>query len=715
MFTYTGPGSNTWGVRAILIKQRVYSMWKSLGLITFGALSGTALLFAFQEIAFAPESTTSRPITANSIPTLSDADLDIARGTGFADINSIEEILALPTVFSRQEALHVLAGRSDTDRLQKLISDGDRIAERALRDSTLNILFKRLAEVGPQTALALARVDPYKKDEGLERTVWRTWARNDLDEAIFAVNTESNSGYQEDAAQSLYAAYGYMGNETTQRIAQELGIEPNRQTRLRFLRTLLEDSPRRTIEFISEEPSTLRRDEYINWLAYALDTNDQSVAMSYAEYFSSAVDRAYYSNVVEDRFARINPIETLQRALATNDVGHNSDFHSALQELASKDISEAMNFYGQIEAPQAKMMAAFVIADELATSDPVAALEWVRSLDEARKQQIEGAILVRIAGSDPEFALEAAATLPTTQRVSSTSHILMAVARTDPALAQNLLASLPEDSNKSRIQTKLGQAWLMEDPSAAIEWLGTLDKQEASKIAASATRMLSRTQPETTYRLLGLLDEQQRLRSAKELVGQFASVGDVAKARALIDEFGGEKGFEAIEANFIGGLARHDSETATQLALQLQDDQERGQAFLSIAKSVVADSPAEAVSLLQNITDPASRKQTVRAIAGTWYRSDPDAAVRWVSSLPAGEERDSAIVRMSLNFSSMGPRELEAIDSISDSKSRTSTKQMAVLRLARTDQAAALRILEGMDIPEDQKVKFRETIRNNNQ
>jgi hypothetical protein len=686
-------------------------MWKSLGLILFGALAGAALLFALQEIPAEPGSSISPSIAVDTIPTLSNADVAIARASSFADINTIEDILALPTVFSRREALYVLAGRSDADRLQELIFDGDRISDRTLRGVTLGILFSRLAEVDPQTALALARVDPYKKDGGLGRTVWRTWARNDLDKAIFAVKTQTSRSYQEDAAQSLYAAYGYMGSETTERIAQELGIEPNRQTRLRFLRTLLEDSPRRVIEFISDEPSELRRREYINWLAYALDTHDPSVAQSYAESFSSASDRALYSDLVEDRFARINPITTLQQALATNDVGPNSDFHSALQELASKDISEAMNFYGQIEAPQAKMLAAFVIADELAISDPAAALDWVRSLDGVPKQQIEAALLARIAASNPEFALEAAGALPSTQRVASISSILVTVARTDPALAVSLLASLPEDTNKSRIQEQLGQAWLRSDPTAAIEWLKTLDKQQASKIATSATTLLGPTNPEITYQLLGLLDKQQRIRSANKIVRQFASVGYVSRARELIEKYKGQEGFENIETNFIAGLASHDSQAATQLALQLQDDKQRSRALSSIATSIARDDPAQAVSLLPNITDPANRKQALQTIAGQWYRSDPAAALRWASSLPAGVGRDSAIVRMAMNFNDIGQRELELINSIADPQSRTNAKQMAILRLGSTDQAAALRMLDGIDMPEDEKVKYREQIR----
>ena len=178
-------------------------MRKSLGLITIGALSGAALLFVIQKIPAEPGSTFGRSITVDTIPTLSGADLDIARDSSFVDINSIEAVLALPTEFSRREALHVLAGRSDADRLQKLIFDGDRISDRTLRGSILTILFRRLAEVDPQTALALARIDPYGKDDGIENTIWRTWARNDLGEAIFAVKTQTRRSYQEDAAQSL--------------------------------------------------------------------------------------------------------------------------------------------------------------------------------------------------------------------------------------------------------------------------------------------------------------------------------------------------------------------------------------------------------------------------------------------------------------------------------------------------------------------------------
>jgi len=685
-------------------------MLKSLGLITAGALCGAVLVLLLQKIPTESESANGQSIVSESIPTLSMAELEAARDTHFVDVSSIEGVLALPTEFSRREALYVLAGRSDADRLQQLIFDADRISDRTVRESMLSILFRRLAEADPKTALALARVDPYEKDDSFEGVIWRTWARNDLDEAIFAVKTQTRSSYQDAAAQRLYAAYGYMDNETTDRIQQELGIEPNRTTRLRFLRTLLDDSPRRVIEFISNEPSDLRRREYINWLAYALDTDDRNMALSYAESFGSASDQELYTDLVEDRFARIDPISTLQQALAENDIGLNSDFHSALQELASTDMTAAMNFYGQIEAPQAKLMAAYVIASELANSDPVAALDWVRSLDGVRKEQVENAILAKIAESDPAFALEQAATLKGRQRTSSISSIFNTVARSDPAVAMELLDSLPDDTDRSGFQKQIARTWLMTNPDAAIAWLKTLDRSEASRIAANATGLLAQTQPDAAYRLLALLDDQQRVDSAKELVSKLASVGDVARARALIDELKSQEGFENIESSFIGGLARHDSQAATQLALQLQDDKQRDQTLSRIAVSALSEDPDGAISLLPSITDPEKRARTVGTMAAQWHRSDPDAALSWLSSLPAGSGRDGAVFRLAGSFGEIDSRELDLINGIEDPESRTNSARMAVLGLSRIDKAAAKGILEELDIPEQEKVKLRESI-----
>ena len=70
---------------------------------------------------------------------------------------SIEEVVALPTEFARSSALYAIAGRSDSADVQNLIFEANRIADDEERVRLLGILFFRLAETDPRSALALAR------------------------------------------------------------------------------------------------------------------------------------------------------------------------------------------------------------------------------------------------------------------------------------------------------------------------------------------------------------------------------------------------------------------------------------------------------------------------------------------------------------------------------------------------------------------------------
>ena len=112
-----------------------------------------------------------------------------------------------------------------------------------MRADLLGILFFRLSETDPQSALAVARTDQFRSTRSIERIVWRTWARKNLDDALFAAKTQTSRAEQNSAAQSLYAAFGFMGNETTDKIEAELGIGPDRSTRAQYIYWLADKSP----------------------------------------------------------------------------------------------------------------------------------------------------------------------------------------------------------------------------------------------------------------------------------------------------------------------------------------------------------------------------------------------------------------------------------------------------------------------------------------
>ncbi|MCZ6772683.1 MAG: hypothetical protein O7G83_12015, partial [Proteobacteria bacterium] len=119
-------------------------------------------------------------------PKMTQAVAEKHRDEQYTRLTSVEEVIALPTAFARSEALYVLAGRSDSAGVQNLIFEANGVADYVERDSLLNILFFRLAEADPRSALALARSDHFNAIKSIERTVWRAWARKDLEDALFA-------------------------------------------------------------------------------------------------------------------------------------------------------------------------------------------------------------------------------------------------------------------------------------------------------------------------------------------------------------------------------------------------------------------------------------------------------------------------------------------------------------------------------------------------
>ena len=561
-------------------------------------------------------------------------------------------VLAISGDFARRRALYNLAARSDGDRLRALIDDAAQVSDRSDRETTLAIFFRRYGEIDPQAALAIANSVPYAKIDRYRDTVWQTWARNNLDDALRAVDKLQDRADKLAAVQSVYAAHDYMGNERTDRIFSQTGIEQSRQTRLRYLRVLLRDSPVHVVNFINTEPSRLRRDEYINWFGYALDVSDPDAAYSYVESFNSPGDRALYKSTIDGRFSRLNPVDTVWRALAQGETGPNSNFHSAMTELAAQDVDAAIEIYGKIESSNAKVLAAYVIAGELANTNPRRALTWLRSLEDIRTDQIEESLLATIAVSDPGFALETVLAFPATRRESAISKMLLSVAMSSPEDAANLVALIPDDVEMSQSLRMLGGLWLNKNPSAAIGWLESLESGQAADIAAFSVRTAMKTQPDTAIRLLSFLDEKEAASSARFIVSELAATGDVNWALSVAEKLRA-RDIEGLEPSLAEGLANHDRDRAVQFVQQLPEQ--------------------------------ATRDAAAARVAGVVVKSDAP---------------DSASVLRTL------------INGIQDAEIRSTTSRTVMVRMMRADQERASQLLQHLRIPEEEKDVYRQVLRN---
>lgn len=617
-------------------------MQSRLGLFFAGGLVGVGLLVAGQFITRQQSPLESTGTEAPEFPAAHEPLV-----SGRVDLSGV---LALPTEFARRQALYGLAAQSDGDRLRSLIADASQISDRRDREVALAVFFRRFCDLDPRAALTLANSDPHARTERYRNVVWQTWARNDLADAIFAVNTIPRHDDQVAAVQNLYAAYGYMGNESTDRIFSETGIEHNRQTRLRYLRVLLRDSPVHVINFINTEPSRLRRDEYISWFAYALDVSDPDAAYSYVEAFETSGDKSLYKTTIDSRFSRLNPVDTVWRALAKDETGPDSEFHNAIEELASQDVDAAIELFGQIESSNAKVLAAFVIATELANTNPRRALAWLRTLEDTRTDKIEESLLAVIAMTDPDFALETALALPRARRESAISGMLLRTAMSSPEQAVSLLESIPDDVDLSRSLRMFGSVWLTRNPSAAIGWLDSLDVDEAAHIAEFSVRTAMRTQPDTAIRLLSYLDDEKAASSGRFIVSELAATGDVGWAMSVMEELKGRE-IAGLEPSLAGGIASHDHQLAMQFVQQLPDQETRDAAVAEVARMVVRSDAADAgtvlPTLINSIQDARVRSRASRTVMLQLMRSDKKRARQLLEELRL-DDNEKDIYRRSM-------------------------------------------------------------------
>lgn len=642
------------------------------------------------------------------VPQMTQAVAEKHREEQYANLATIEQVLALPTEFARSEALYVLAGRSNSAGVQTLIFEANRIADNVERVGLLSILFFRLAEVDPQSALALARMDQFRTVKSFERVVWRAWARGDLDNALHAAKTQSSAVHRNFAAQSLYAAFGYMGNETTDRIAAELEIGPDRSSRSRHLYRLADRSPAEAIAYINGLGRGIEQQEYVSWLAYYVSMHDPTAALRYADLFKVASDGKRYRNIVNNTIAREDPQAAIERMLASGgDARMSGEYHAAVSALASADLDAAKQYFEQARSTNDRQILGAAIASELAKKDPVEALAWARKNDRGRIPLLEMSVLGEIAQTDPQLALtEALNTSKVQMRSMLVSNVVQYIAQTNPADAVAYLDQIQDPRQRLEASQQLASAWIRRDSNAAINWIFDQDKETVRQLIQQASYGLLNTDVDAAIRILPRLDAQNQVHMRQQIAQKLATDRSPGEAQAFIRQFQGQPGYDQLQASLISGVAQTDVLMAKQLADQLTNDTARDGAYVQIIAQRAQTDPVEAARWLNSVSEKRSRGAAAGQLAAYWYASDPAAATRWVSSLPVGSTRDDAIMRMASDWGDLTKEKEDLIASIGDRDKRGQAKTQQIFHVMRTNPTRAREMLDDEDISSQQRQQF---------
>jgi len=679
-----------------------------------GVIVGAVGTYAIQDRNLMTSGTQGRKISRDigNVPTMSGAIAAQHREDRYENLRSIEQILALPTDFSQTEALYMLAGRSDSGSVQNFITEANRIADPADRNSALAILFFRLTELDSPAALALARTAMFLADSGIESEVWRSWGKHDLDGALMAAKAHSTSGQRNLAAQALFSVYGYLGNETTARIEHELGIRPDRTSRSRFLNDLANRSPADAIEYVINIRSSRDQREALWWLAYYLTRNDPGRAGSYADLITDAVQRETYRNFVASATTPGDPAVVLDQLITAHGPRpKRGQVYSAMRELVARDVDSAIRYFERVNSRQDRQSFVSLIAEELARQNPTRALDWARANERSQNPRWLIQVLTRIASSEPRLAMHEARNIPhATKRSQAIANVVGTVAKTDPHLAAEFVDQIAKRHERQTAAANMVSTWAQQDPDAVVNWVMTNDEIDSKVILAQVGRQLVQTDMDAMIRILPRLDEENAVDWRLQIAQNLATQTSAAAAQNFISTFEGSEDYLKLQVAVVRGVTQNDIFLAKQLADRLPAGADRDATLAQLIRYHANTNPAEAAAWLALISDKLQRSSATLQLASIWDSQDSDAAGRWVDTLPWGGQRDDVIVGLVSNWQEMTQSRRLLIESIGDSEKKTRAQIRYIGRVARTDWQRAQSMLTETDMPSIDRQRIQEAI-----
>jgi hypothetical protein len=648
------------------------------------------------------------------VPRISMDETEAHRADRFASLTTLEDTLTLPSDFAQTEALYVLAGRANSAEVQNLIHQATRIADTSDRRAAMSILFSRLADIDPHSAVAIAGQAPFTEDQWVEASFWRNWSRLNLDAALAGAKKMSPASRKQRAAQAIYAAHGFGGNDITSHIERELGIAPDRWVKTQYLESLAADSPESAMAFALGLPGLNERLEALGSLGAYLGRTSPRAADRYSRLIENRQLREQFLNAANNAIAYANPALLIDRWLddpGTRDYA--GSISTAVIQLASTDLDAAIAYFDAAANPQLRTMLASGILQSMARSEPRKALEWARQNENGESENLMMQAIVTVAANDPTVALEAAAVYePAAERDRLVAMVITSTVRADPELAVAALEQLPRGQQRNRTVQQVLSEWSRFDARAAMNWALDNRAEYGERMLQDLAAMYIQQYPREAMQRLPSLDASTAQAWSLQIAGVLADTESVSAATAFIDQYKGTASYPAMQSVLIPRIAQQDPALAKTMADQMPPGHERDGVIASLVGQKAASDPMGALAWVESIASEQQKRSAVSTVMMTWSHRDPAAAFRYVNSMRPGSTRDDVIAALVNSSREADPAMLPLIASIGDEQRKAEARLGYVYRLARFDISAAEAMLDDLNLSESEREQFEQVLQN---
>ncbi len=610
-------------------------------------------------------------------PAISESEARDHRESNYADLNSIEGVLELPSDFAQTEALYTVAGRASRTGLEQLILQSIDIINRFDRSAALNILFSRYAELDPEAAVEFLVSLNLDIDDQVFSTVFEAWAKFDINGAVAGANQLTNVRQRKRAGRAVLMATSRYHQSLMNQVAADLedkhelgriqgeaiAIRANNDPRSAMQEAMAVDGmqgrwsavlqvasvwarqdPAGALQFTGEISHENIRRQFVSTVLRRWIQDDALQAMQYINAHPDVSEREELLQLGLGVYAQVQPQDALTMASQLSGHAKTQALHQVLSQWAKDDIDAAMGAINALDDSSQRSTLVAMVGQSVAQQSTDKAIAWLEGLDHESRSTQMAAILQQIAQQDPRRALEYALTNTSeNDRARTLSTVMQYAIMSDPAAAQDYLGQMPSSTERDGLYRQLAGQMARKDGEAALQWIAGLRGNAKTNALKGAAQSLAGSDPQLSATLIVQMSEKdasETMRSVSSRIG----IRDPQSALNWLEQFSGRAGYEPALSEVVAVVARSDPQRALNLAARLSGEYRRTTTYTALSKWA-STNPAAAANWASR-AEASVRDAAVDSVVNSWVNSDPAAAERWVYSLPTGESKDRAFVRL---------------------------------------------------------------------
>ncbi len=568
------------------------------------------------------------PTIASGTMTIEAAQLQ--RKDHYQNVNSIPEILSLPSLFAQNEALYAVAGRANKLLLLKLLKETAGVGNTQQRNSFMQILVARLTELDPKSAANIA-IDAYKNNNySLVHDVFKNWAKLDADAAVKRANRIEEQNLKESASQGILAAIDVNNVAFRIELSERLGIQTNEQQYVSD--ALIEkgvQDPESAIEEALLMPRGYERENAMLGIIDSWAAEDPELAFEFTQRVNDKLMQQRLQEAVLYRWAESDPqtayevmqslphgnISNISYSVFTNIANQDprdalafienihssrsrSDAYSAtVTAWAAKDAEAAASYVAQLDNKQLKQKLAPTVVQYLSAQSPEDALNWAREMDPGGQLYLQDTVIGQIAAQNPDRAFQIAQTAQqATLRQQLSLSVINSLAYSDPVRAAELIDQLPSNEVNSELVNSVIYGWGNSDPESAMAWLNSKSGSLREDGLISLGSQLASVDPDMAASYLPQLNGAVRNSWAENITYYYASY-DLNEAATWVENFRGEAVYGDLLTAVASTAASTDVDYALELAQNMPSADKRNALIRQIADQISYSYPQRAEQL----------------------------------------------------------------------------------------------------------------------